>query len=52
MGDRARPLVIGQGEKWDDQNFVLLDINGKGQTRRTFSIILNLSFIVMSALHK
>lgn len=47
------PSLLAKGkERWDDQTFVLLDINGKGQTSRTFSIILNLSFIVMNALHK
>lgn len=45
-------LLAKEKESWDDQTFVLLDINGKGQTSRTFSIILNLSFIVMNALHK
>lgn len=47
------PSLLTKGkERWADQTFVSLDINGKGGTRRTFSIILNLSFIAINALHK
>jgi hypothetical protein len=47
------PSLLTKGkERWADQTLVSLDINGKGEKSRTFSIILKLSFIVMNALHK